>query len=96
MALKYINCNICVKIYDLCEFVALLCSTLSLAGGIAQSKDDGPLVERRHVFNDLLGERSSDGSHTFSTNTSQFSDNDNDEYRISPFLGFCILVGKIC
>lgn len=65
----------------LCEFVALLCCALSLAGRITQSKDDRPLVKRRHVFNDLLGECSSDCSNTFGTNSSYFSYNNNEELR---------------
>lgn len=47
----------------LCEFVALLRCALGLAGRIAQGKDDRPLVEGRHVSDDLLGECSCDRRH---------------------------------
>lgn len=47
----------------LCELVALLCCALGLAGRIAQGKDDRPLVEGRHVSDDLLGECSGDRRH---------------------------------
>lgn len=46
------------------EGVALLCCALRLAGGIAQSKDDGPVIEGRHVSDDLLSKRPSNGSHS--------------------------------
>lgn len=60
----------------LCELVALLCCALGLAGRITQSKDDWPLVERRHVFNYLLCKGSSNCSDAFSkTRTRQVHHN---------------------
>lgn len=47
------------------EGVALLRCALGLAGWITQSKDDGPLVEGRHVSDDLLSKRTSDCSNSF-------------------------------
>lgn len=47
------------------ELVALLRCALGLTGGITESEYDRPLVEGRHVFDDLLGERSSNSSHAF-------------------------------
>lgn len=49
----------------LCELIALLRCALRLAGRITQGKDDRPLIEGRHVFDNLLGECSSDSSHAF-------------------------------
>jgi len=49
----------------LCELVALLRGALRLAGGVTQGKDDRPLVEGRHVFDNLVGERSSDSGDSF-------------------------------
>lgn len=49
----------------LCESVALLCCALSFAGGITQGKDDRPLIEGRHVFDNVLSKRSCDSSHSF-------------------------------
>lgn len=59
----------------LCQVVALLRCALSLAGRVAQSEDDGSLIERRHVFDDLLRKRSSDSSHAFNINNSHFKIN---------------------
>lgn len=46
------------------ELIALLGCALCFAGGVAQGEDDGPLVEGRHVLDDLLSEGSADGRHT--------------------------------
>lgn len=54
-----------MALYYLCELVALFRCALSLACGITQGKYDRPLIEGRHVFDNLLSERPSDGSHSF-------------------------------
>lgn len=50
---------------DLSDLVALLSCALSLAGGVAQGKDDRALVEGSHVPQNLLREGSCDGSDTY-------------------------------
>lgn len=53
-----------IKQLYLREGVALLGCALRLAGGIAQGKDDGPLIEGCHVSDDLLSKGPSNGSHS--------------------------------
>ena len=40
------------------EGVGLLCSALSLAGGVTQCKDDGSFIEACHILDDLISEGS--------------------------------------
>lgn len=48
-----------------CQRVALLGGTLSLAGWVAEGKDDWTLVEGSHISDDLLGEGSGDRCYTW-------------------------------
>lgn len=82
----------------LCEGVALLCRALRLTGGVAQSKDDGPLIEGRHVSDDLLRKCTSNRSHSckHSSRIRQRSHsnhpNSGEDRAFLSFLGFRLLI----
>lgn len=80
------------------EGVALLCRALRLTGGVTQSKDDGPLIEGRHVSDDLLSKCTSDRSHAckHSRKTRQRSHGNHptsgEDRVFLSFLGFRLLI----
>ena len=48
----------------LCEAIRVLGSALGFSSGVTEGKDDRPLIQGAHRFNDIMGEEPSSPSHT--------------------------------